>query len=77
MKEFKKYIKELQKESGFAIVPGRRKNTIKVICVESGEMYSVHPADQAIKPLKSWINKHKKVEVPTQDDFDFYQQSKQ
>ncbi len=62
MKDFNKYMKELQKEPGFAIVPGRRKNTIKVIDVKSGEMYSVHPADQAVKPLKSWVEKHKKLE---------------
>lgn len=62
MKDYKKYIKELVKDEEFTISSDSRKNTVKVTHVATGEMYSVHPADQAVKPLKSWILKHKKLE---------------
>ena len=58
MKDFRKFIKELNKDSRFSIneSPGR-KNTIKIVHIESGDLYSVHPADYVITPIKSWINK--------------------
>ena len=58
MKDFRKFIKELNKDSRFSIneSPGK-KNTIKIVHIESRDLYSVHPADHAITPIKSWINK--------------------
>ena len=58
MKDFRKFLKEFNKDSRFSIneSPGRR-NTIKIVHKQSGDLYSVHPADHAITPIKSWINK--------------------
>lgn len=59
MKDYNKLIKEIENDSDFKITKSGRKCTIKVIHLSSGELYSVHPGDNAIKPLKSWIKKHK------------------
>ena len=49
------------KDSRFSIneSPGRR-NTIKIAYKQSGDLYSVHPADHTITPIKNWINKKSK-----------------
>ena len=65
MKDYKKYMKELVKDKEFLFSSDSRKNTVKVTHVATGDIYSVHPADQAVKPLKSWIAKHKKLELCT------------
>lgn len=57
MKEFKKFMKQLNKNSQFLITSPSRKKTIKITHIESGELYSVHPADHAIPEIKKWINK--------------------
>ena len=61
MKDFRKFIKQLNKDSRFSIneSPGRR-NTIKIVHKQSGDLYSVHPADHTITPIKNWINKKSK-----------------
>ena len=48
MKDFRKFIKEFNKDYRFSIneSPGR-KNTIKIAHIESEDLYSVHPADHA------------------------------
>lgn len=58
-------MKELARDEEFTMSSDSRKNTVKVTHVATGEMYSVHPADQAVKPLKSWVAKHKKLELCT------------
>lgn len=60
MKDYKKYMKELRRDEDFEITPCVRKNSIKVTHKATGEIYTVHPADQAVRPLNSWILKHKK-----------------
>ena len=64
MKDFRKFIKELNKDSRFSIneSPGR-KNTIKIVHIESGDLYSVHPADHVITSIKSWTNKKLKENI--------------
>lgn len=57
MKDFKKYLKELGNNPNFRIEGSGRKNTIKVICIKTNQLYSVHPGDKAVKPLKNWVNK--------------------
>ena len=54
MKDFRKFIKEFNKDSRFSIneSPGKR-NTIKIVHKQSGDLYSVHPADHAITPIKT------------------------
>ena len=59
MKDYKKYMKQLSKDPDFTIEQSCKNNTIKVTHKESGELYSVHPADQAIRPLDKWVQKHK------------------
>ena len=55
---FQKIHKKLNKDFRFSIneSPGR-KNTVKIVYIESGELYSSHPADHAVKAIQSWINK--------------------
>lgn len=60
MKDYKKYMKELSKDEEFEIKDESKRNTIKVVCKATGEIYTVHPADQAVRPLRLWIQKHKK-----------------
>lgn len=57
MKDFNKYLREIRSNPNFRIEELGRRNTIKVICIKTNQMYSVHPGDKAIKPLKSWIKK--------------------
>ena len=58
MKLFNKFIKEIEKDSRFEVKKtSSRKNTIKIVHIESGDLYSVHPADHAVKAIRSWINK--------------------
>jgi hypothetical protein len=52
-------MKQLSKDPDFTIEQSCKNNTIKVTHKESGELYSVHPADQAIRPLDKWVQKHK------------------
>lgn len=59
MKDYKKYMKELSKDPDFKIEQSCKNNTVKVTHIETGELYSVHPADQAVRPLRSWVKKHK------------------
>ena len=56
-KEFNKFLKTIKKDERFHIIKSRRKNTLKIIHVEKKVVYTVHPADHAIKPIKRWINK--------------------
>jgi len=57
MKEFNKFIKTVKKDSRFEVTKSGRKATIKIVYIESRDLYSVHPADHAIRNIKSWINK--------------------
>lgn len=59
-KDYKKYMKQLEKDSIFSISQEGRRNTVKVTHIPSGELYSVHPGDKAMKPLRAWVEKHKK-----------------
>lgn len=52
-KDFNKYLKLLLKDGDFTCKQGKG-NTIKIVH-KSGKLYSTHPADQAINPVKSWV----------------------
>lgn len=56
MKDFKKFLKELNKDERFEIKE-TNSNTLKIVYIKTGELYSVHPADQAIRPIKGWIKR--------------------
>ena len=62
MKDYNKLMKEVSKDPKFTIEKSGRKNTIKLVHTESGELYSIHPGDNAIFPLKKWIKKFNKDE---------------
>lgn len=57
MKNYEKLIKEIRRDSAFKIISTTRKNTIKVVHIESGELYSVHPGENAVFPLTKWLKK--------------------
>ena len=57
MKEYKKLMKELSKDDRFEVKSDGRRNTVKLVHIESNTFYSIHPGDKAVKPLKNWIKK--------------------
>jgi hypothetical protein len=57
MKEYKKLIKELRKTKLFSIIKTTRKTTVKLVHNKSGELYSIHPGDNAVNPLRKWAEK--------------------
>ena len=62
MKDYNKYMKELEKDPEFRIEREGRRNTVKVVHIRTGRMYSVHPGDKAIKPLKHWIKNESRTD---------------
>lgn len=62
MKDFTKYIKTLEKDENFTVESEGRRNTIKVTYKLTGHMYSVHPSDKAIEPLKRWIKNENRTD---------------
>jgi len=59
-KEYRKLMKEIMSTGLFTLEKSGRKTTEKLTNIESGEMYSIHPGDKAVFPLKNWIKKFKK-----------------
>ena len=60
MKNYKNLMKIIEKDEEFTVTKTSKRNTIKVTHVESGRLYSVHPSDNAVEPLRSWMRKIKK-----------------
>lgn len=60
MKDYKKFIKKLMRDSSFELKKTTRKSTVKLVYIPTNEMYSIHPGDAAIRPLKNWIKRLKK-----------------
>ena len=61
MKEYNKLIKEIQKNPAFKIIKTTTKSTIKVVHIASELLYSVHPGDNAVAPLRAWMRKQEKL----------------
>ena len=59
MKEYNKLMKEVDKDSDFELIKNGRKTTVKLVHKSSGDLYSIHPGDNAVKPLKHWIKRKK------------------
>ena len=57
MKEYNKLVQEINKNSDYEFVKSGRKSTVKLIHISSGAMYSIHPGDNAVYPLKKWMKK--------------------
>ena len=60
MKEYKKFMKEIAHDSDFELIKNGNKSTIKLVHKESKQLYSIHPGDNAIAPLRKWMKKQKK-----------------
>lgn len=58
MKDYNKLMKEVSKDPNYRIDKSGRKNTVKLVHIATGELYSIHPGDNAINPLKKWMKKH-------------------
>lgn len=58
MKTYKKLMKELMKTKLFYLKKTTRKSTIKIVHEKSGEIYSIHPGDKAVHPLRKWAEKY-------------------
>lgn len=54
---------EVEHDTDFELIKNGRKSTIKLVHKASGELYSIHPGDNAIKPLRAWMQKHKKCSL--------------
>lgn len=55
MKEYNKLMKEVMKTGKFKLKKSGRKNTVKLIHIETKVMYSIHPGKNAVYPFKKWI----------------------
>lgn len=53
---------EVYPDATFMVTAARNRNTVKITHVPTGQLYSVHPADQAVRPIKNWMKKFKKEE---------------
>ena len=56
-KDYKKYMKGVLKDKRFLLKPAPRKNTVKLVFIPNNQCYSIHPSDNAINDIKSWIKK--------------------
>lgn len=59
MKEYNKLMKEVEKDPDFELTKNGRKTTVKLVHKPSGELYSIHPGDNAVRPLKNWMKRKK------------------
>lgn len=59
MKDYKNLIRVVERDDEFTLTKSAKRTTIKVIHIKSGRLYSVHPSDNAVQPLKNWIKKIK------------------
>lgn len=59
MKDYRKLMKTILKDSNFKLEKSGRKTTVKLVYTPTNEMYSIHPGDNAISPLKKWVKKLK------------------
>lgn len=62
-KDFNKFLKKLLKTNSFTTSTESRKNTIKLKHKDTGYMYTIHPGDAAITPLKSWLKRNFNIEL--------------
>ena len=56
MKDYKKFMRQTLKDEDFELVRTSRSSpTVKLRHKESGRIYSIHPGNNAVRPLKQWI----------------------
>ena len=56
MKEYNKFIRKLLKDKRFELIKTTTKSTYKLVYKPDGSLYSIHPGDKAVEPLRKWIN---------------------
>lgn len=56
MKEYNKFIRKLLKNKDFELIKTTTKPTCKLVYIPDGSIYSIHPGDKAVDPLKKWTN---------------------
>jgi len=52
-------MREVAQDDDFELVKNGRKSTIKLVYKATGALYSIHPGDNAVRPLKQWMKKQK------------------
>lgn len=58
MKDYNKFMREeVYPNDAFEIIKNGNKPTIKLKHKTSGQIYSIHPGDNAVFPLRKWIKK--------------------
>lgn len=62
MKDYNKLIREINKDPAYELTKSGRKNTMKLTHIENNQMYSIHPGDNAVRPLKRWMKNLNKQE---------------
>lgn len=55
MKEYNKLMRAIKNMKLFTITKTTRKTTVKLTHIDSGKLYSIHPGDNAVKPLQKWL----------------------
>jgi len=50
-------MQEVSKDKRFELIKTTNKPTVKLVHIESSELYSIHPGDNAVRPLRNWIRK--------------------
>jgi hypothetical protein len=63
MKDYNKLIREIEKDQAYVLTKSGRKNTMKLTHTETNQMYSIHPGNNAVMPLKRWMAKINKQEI--------------
>ena len=59
LKNYKKFIKTIEKDKSFDISSNGRRNSVKIVHNETKECRTVHPGEKAIEPLRKWVLKFK------------------
>lgn len=50
-------MKSISKNKMFEIDTSGRKNSLKIIHINTNECRTVHPGEKAVEPLKKWFRK--------------------
>lgn len=48
-------MKIISKDTRFEIRDSKRKNTVKLVHRGTGRIYSIHPSNNAVRPVQKWI----------------------
>ena len=59
MKEYNKLMRGVAHDNDFELIKNGNKTTVKLVHKASGQLYSIHPGNNAVKPLKNWMKKQK------------------